>query len=164
VAYQYARATPLEYLRRLVYQNWFLGDDIRLLGGILGDDHFEIITSQPWIYGDSTFPPASDDQIAHYFAAIGFGRSEQFEGGGFFYSPEFNVVAADAHSRNVIVSSEGYVVPIDVVMGRPGSQLESRLRQELQRGAQSTTTSAASNQGVVETFILEKPTSSQDLL
>ena len=130
-AYESQPATPLEYLVRLIYQNWFFGDDIQLIGVAMGDDHLEVVTSQPWISGDKTRPPASDDQIAHYFSSKGFRKSGQFPGGGFFYNPGLNVVAADAHSRNVLVSSQGQITPIDIVMGRPGTALERKLRDEM---------------------------------
>src|SRR5580658_3745182 len=48
----FPHATPWEYLRRLIYHNWFLGDNIQLVGAIAGEDHIEIITSLLWIYGD----------------------------------------------------------------------------------------------------------------
>ncbi|HSY54656.1 MAG TPA: hypothetical protein VK785_09425 [Opitutaceae bacterium] len=130
VAYEGARATPLEYLRRLVYHNWFFGDDIRLLGAIIGDDHLEIITSQPWITAHQTTPQASEAQIIQYFAGIRFRKSQIYPAGALFYSSHFNLVAADAHSRNVLVSDAGDIVAIDVVIGRPGQPLEERLRRE----------------------------------
>jgi len=150
-------ATPLEYLTRLLYQNWFFGDDIQLIGALTGDDHMEVVTSQPWISGDKTRPPASDEQIIQYFATKGFQKSEQFPGGGFFYNPELNVVAADAHSRNVLVSSQGQITPIDIVMGRPGKALEAKLRREIlpPQAPEKIATTATANTAV--TYYTYKP-------
>jgi Serine/Threonine/Tyrosine Kinase found in polyvalent proteins len=134
VAHEGAHATPFEYLRRLIYQNWFFGDAIALVGATGSEGHMEIITSQPWIDADRIRPPATDEQIRTYFAEIGFFESRLYDSGGFFYHPQFNVIAADAHSRNVLVSSDGYIHPIDIVMGRPGSILKSRLRTEFGLG------------------------------
>lgn len=130
VAHEGAHATPFEYLRRLVYQNWFFGDDISLVGAIGSEGHLELITAQPWIYADRIRPPATSEQIKQYFFEIGFFESHLYDSGGFFYHPQFNVIAADAHSRNVLVSSEGNIHPIDVVMGRPGKALKLSLKQE----------------------------------
>jgi hypothetical protein len=130
VAYEGAQATPLEYLRRLAFHNRFFGDDIRLLGCIECDEDLEIITSQPWITADMASPAATAEQIDAYFKAITFRRSAQFEG-ALFYSAYFGLVVGDAHSGNVLVSETGKIVPIDLVVGRPGAALKLRLEQEL---------------------------------
>jgi Serine/Threonine/Tyrosine Kinase found in polyvalent proteins len=130
VAHEGAHASPFEYLRRLIYQNWFFGDSITLVGAIGAEGHMEVVTSQPWIDADRIRPPANDAQIKGYFADIGFRESRLYEAGGFFYHSEFNIVAADAHSRNVLVSADGNIHPIDVVMGRPGNALKLRLLNE----------------------------------
>jgi hypothetical protein len=63
VAYEGAHATPFEYLRRLIYQSWFFGDAIVLVGAIGSEGHMAVVTSQPWIDADRVRPPASDEQI-----------------------------------------------------------------------------------------------------
>jgi hypothetical protein len=131
VAHEGAHASPFEYLRRLIYQNWFFGDSIALVGAIGSEGHIEVVTSQPWIDADRIRPPANDEQIKTYFAEIGFRESRLYDAGGFFYHSQFNVIAADAHSRNVLVSADGNIHPIDVVMGRPGNALKLRLLDEL---------------------------------
>ncbi len=111
----------------------------------------EVVTSQPWIYADRVRPPATDEEIRDYFQAIGFLESRLYDAGGFFYHPGFNVIAADAHSRNVLVSSDGNIHPIDIVMGRPGPMLRPRLLREFGLGLDTseddagTATDAASS-------------------
>jgi hypothetical protein len=100
-------ATPFEYLRRLIYQNWFFGDDIELVGVIGAEGHMEVVTSQPYIDVDRTNPPANEAQIRAYFNERGFTEIQYAECGGMFYQRDLDVIAADAHSRNVLVSSAG---------------------------------------------------------
>jgi hypothetical protein len=137
VDHEGAHATPFEYLRRLIYQNWFFGDAITLIGATGSEGQMALITSQPWIDADRVRPPATDEQIRSYFAEIGFLESRLYDSGGFFYNPQFNLIAADAHSRNVLMSSDGYIHPIDVVMGRPGRALKPRLRAEFGLGVEA---------------------------
>lgn len=139
VAYEGAVATPLEYLRRLVYHNWFFGDDIRLLGAVMGDDHMEVVTSQPWITGHASTPQANSSQIQQYFEEIRFRKSHLYPDGAFFYHSDFNLVAADAHSRNVLVTDKGDIVAIDIVIGKPGLELERKLRREFPPDIASST-------------------------
>lgn len=130
ISYPGAHATPLEYMRRLVYHNWFFGDDIELVGAILSDDHIEVVTSQTWIHCDRTQAEPTEAQIDQYFAALAFKRSTLYPEGAMYYSPEFDIVAADAHARNVLLSSDGHLHPIDIVIGRPGKDLAAALNSE----------------------------------
>ncbi len=130
VEYEGANATPFEYLRRLIYQNWFFGDRINLVGVVTGDDHLEVITSQPWITGMETHPEATEEQIVSYFADLGFVPTRLFPSRSGFYNKEVDIVAADAHPRNILVSEFGQILPIDVVMGRPGPRLARLLALE----------------------------------
>src|SRR5690606_12622472 len=46
------RATPSEYLERLLLQNQVFGDDIRLEGVVIDGSDVRIVTSQPFLVGD----------------------------------------------------------------------------------------------------------------
>jgi hypothetical protein len=100
------------------------------VGAIGYQGHREIVASEPWIYADRVHPPARLDQIRNYFSEIGSRESHLYSSEGFFYHTKFNVVAADAHSRNVLLSADGDIHPIDIVMERPGNALKARLLTE----------------------------------
>jgi hypothetical protein len=126
-----SHATPLEYLRRLGFNNHLFGDDIHLLGCFLSDDGaVQIVSSQPWVTASLTEPDASDEQIATLLAEVRFKRSRLFSEAAVFYSPELNLVVGDAHGGNVLVSEAGDVVPIDLVIGQPCKELEAKFRLE----------------------------------
>lgn len=123
-------ATPLEYLRRLGFHNHLFGDDIHLLGCMISDDGaVEVVSSQPWITAHPSTPDASDSQIAAYLAEVRFKRSLLFEA-PVFYNPRLNIVIGDAHGGNVLFSEAGDVVPIDLVIGQPGKELEAKFKME----------------------------------
>src|SRR5580658_3607979 len=125
-----SHATPLEYLRRLGYHNHFFGDDIHLLGCMISDDGaIEVVSSQPWITAHPTTPDASDSQIASYLAEVRFRRSQLFEA-PVFYNSRLNIVIGDAHGGNVLVSETGDVIPIDLVIGKPCKELETKFKME----------------------------------
>jgi hypothetical protein len=128
-----ASATLLEYLCRLLYSNWLLGDDIHLVGAVIGDDSIEIVTSQPWITAHTHSPQASDESVIQYFSEIEFQKSKLYPNGALFFNSELDLVAADAHSRNVLTTTTGDIVAIDVVIGRPGPALATALRKEFPR-------------------------------
>lgn len=66
-------ATPLEYLKRLAWQNYFFGDDIRIVGVCHDDeDQIEIVTSQPWISAHEYRPNPTTDEIDVYMGRFGF--------------------------------------------------------------------------------------------
>ena len=136
-----AHATPLEYLRRLGAHNVLLGDDIRLIGCVLDEEGFQIISSQPWITTHPTVPVATEAQIDALLMEIRFRRSQLFLHGHVFYSSHFNLVIGDAHSGNVLVSEHGEIVPIDLVIGYPGPALKAQLRSEFPPDTDSDDTS-----------------------
>jgi hypothetical protein len=119
-------ASPLDYLRRLSAQNWIFGDDIRLVGVFRSDEHIEIVTSQPWISVHPLRPNPSQDEIDVYMGEFGF-QSMSFNLDTPLYFNRFlNLVAADAHDRNVLRDSEGNLVAIDLVIGRPSPRMVER--------------------------------------
>ncbi len=122
-------ATATEYLRRLTYHNLLFGDDVRLLGLIQTEDSVQVVSSQPWITAHAETPNATVEQIDDYFERLTFVRSDLFEG-AVYYSKFLDIVAADAHSLNVLISEENFIVPIDVVIGRPGDDLRIKLVKE----------------------------------
>jgi hypothetical protein len=162
VDHEGARATLFEYLRRLVYQNWFFGDVIQLVGGVVGEDYFQVVSSQPWISEDRTKPPATEAQIEKYFRDIRFYRVRKESTGGFFYNQDLNVVAADAHSRNVLISSEGEIVPIDVVMGKPSKAMQQQLKAELSPLSGSEVFVGSATPNVITTFSAGNPPASSN--
>jgi hypothetical protein len=99
---------PAAYLERLALQNEFFGDDVRVERIVNENGKLRVVTSQPYITGKS----ATDSEIESYFENIGF---KPYSAGGknFFYNPEHNLLAFDAHRGNLI-NQDGNIIPIDV--------------------------------------------------
>lgn len=116
-------ASPLEYLRRLAAQNWIFGDDIRMVGIFGSEEHIEVVSSQPWISVHPSRPNPSQDEIDVYMGDFGF-QSMSFNLDTPLYFNRFlNLVAADAHDRNVLRDMANNLVAIDLVIGRPSPRM-----------------------------------------
>lgn len=126
--------TPVEYLRRLAWQNLLFGDEIKVVGVVSEEGHIEIVTSQPWLRLHRSRPRPEPDEIDRYFFSMGFVRVPWAADVPLYYSEELGVVALDAHDRNVVRESGGRLMAIDVVVGEPGPvflrQIETLLKQE----------------------------------
>jgi hypothetical protein len=123
-------ATPLEYLRRLAWHNALFGDDIRFLGVTYMEGNIEVVTSQPWIVADERHF-ITVEEIDAYFERLGFIHVELAPDVPLYYNPLLQVLVADAHERNVLLSEDGHLVPIDVVVGNPSESLRNRLQTAL---------------------------------
>jgi hypothetical protein len=106
-------ATPVEYLRRLVLQNEVFADDIELVGlWSRGDGAWRVVTSQPDVAGE----PATRVQILEGLRAHGF---QPLPVPGPNNAPAFrrlNTVVWDAHPGNFVMTSDGVLVPIDLII------------------------------------------------
>ena len=121
-------ATPLEYLKRLAWQNFFFGDDIRILGVFHDEEgQMEIITSQPWISVHEERPNPTTEEIDIYMGLFGFVSTSLDLDAPIYYNSRYGLVAGDANDRNVIRDYEGNLTAIDVVIGPPGEKLRARI-------------------------------------
>lgn len=121
-------ATAAEYLRRLLLQNAYFGDDIRLEAIVNCCGKMRVLTSQPHIAGG----PASYEAIQSWFESIGFAKIAT-NGRVAWYRWRENLLVADAHEGNVIATAGGELVPIDLNLVQPEQDLL-----EWARGAAST--------------------------
>jgi hypothetical protein len=128
VAREGSWATPLEYLRRLAWQNHLFGDDTQLIGVALNEEQMEIVTSQPWISASLDRPNPTLAEIDDLMSSVGFVRPVAGLPVPVYLHHRWPLVVADAHDRNIIRDQSGNLSPIDVVIGRPGDELHSRLR------------------------------------
>jgi Serine/Threonine/Tyrosine Kinase found in polyvalent proteins len=119
-------ATPLEYLERLEWQNHIFGDDIKLIGVTGEESLMGIVTSQPWISEPEFTPPPTECEIAEYLTSLRFRRFEVNPGVSMHFHRRYGIVVADLHVGNVL-RSKGKLVPIDVVIGKPGPELRAKI-------------------------------------
>ena len=126
-----AQATPVEYLRRLGWHNLLFGDDIRIEGVAFDEEQIQVFTSQPWITAHREFPLPAQTEIDEFFAQIGFRKFMFAPDVPLYFRPEMGLLVADAHDRNVLRSESGRLVPIDVVIGKPGPDLLRRILAQL---------------------------------
>ncbi len=122
-------ATPLEYLKRLAWQNIIFGDDIRIVGVAYEDDQMEVIHSQPWISSHKIRPNPFQEEIDVYMGNFEFVSSSFDLDTPLFYSSTHRLVAADAHDRNIIRDENENLVAIDLVIGPPGPHLQSQIEE-----------------------------------
>lgn len=109
-----SEASPIGYLERLQLCNEELGDQIRLLGveetrpGVI-----RVITSQPAIEGH----PAEADEVLQFFTESGF-EKRRWGANTVWFRPLDGLVASDTHGGNVLRTSSGALVAIDVPLMR----------------------------------------------
>jgi len=111
-------ATPLEYLSRLVLQNAYFGDDIRLICILNCRNRLRVLTSQAHITGDA----AKYTEIREWFTKAGFRRlvcNNRIA----WYLRAANLLVADAHEGNVIRTASGTLIPIDLNITQPTGEL-----------------------------------------
>ena len=89
----------------------------------LYQNEVRIVTSQRFIRGENT----PQKEIAAFMLARQF-EERLIEGRRVYYRVGDNIVVADLHDKNVLTTSGGELVPIDVIIGKPGSELERVLK------------------------------------
>lgn len=124
-------ASPVEYLKRLAWQNQIFGDDIRLVGVAYEDDQMELVHSQPWINVHDIRPNPFKEEIDEYMGRFGFVTSSLDLDTPLYYSRAHRLVAGDAHDRNVLRDQNGDLSAIDLVIGRPGPSILMRIEEFL---------------------------------
>ncbi len=100
------------YLRNIVACNRIFGDDIWFHGIIETKQGPAFVISQPYVEG--TRP--TDDEVADWFTAQGY----ESKGHNRWLHPETGVEVADAHTGNLIKTSEGELIPIDLQVLKEG--------------------------------------------
>jgi hypothetical protein len=126
-----ASASPLEYIQRLEFQNTLFGDEIRIEGVAFDEAQIEIITTQPWIVASPEHPSPTQAEIDVYFSSLGFLKAELVADVPLYFHRDLGILVADAHDRNILRNESGALVPIDLVIGRPGSDLLRRITEQL---------------------------------
>ena len=120
-------ATPLEYLKRLAWQNLIFCDDIRIIGVAYEEEQMEVVTSQPWISANPIRPNPTKAEIDTYMGDFGFVSTSFDLDTPLYFNPELGLIAADAHDRNIIRDTNGDLAAIDLVLGPPGKEMASRI-------------------------------------
>jgi hypothetical protein len=105
---------PTEYLERLLLQNEVFGDDIRLEGVVHEAIHScRIVTSQPAVRGRFAEPA----EVAEFFMTRGF-ESVRHHGRMLWWRRADDILCADTHGGNILVTPEGAMAAIDVPVMR----------------------------------------------
>lgn len=116
-------ASPLQYLRRIEAQNLHWADDTRLVGVQARTPGARIITSQPDVSGEA---PTWERLHEYLLAEAGFQRLN-IPPMGYYKSASYlrgDVGMFDVHPANFVLTPQGIVVPIDVIMiGFEGTDL-----------------------------------------
>lgn len=123
--FQFAPATPLQYLRRMrLTHDLFPGLDHRLEGFAILESTFRVVISQRFVYPES----ANEKEVVAYFEGMGFVRVLQDS----WYQAASNLAIFDA-GRSNILAHEGFIFPVDVNPIRPGTFMKARIHEALQR-------------------------------
>lgn len=96
----------VRYLRNIVACNRIFGDDIWFHGILLTEQGPAFVISQPYV--DGTEP--SSGEITDWFTNQGY----ESKGHNRWFHPVTGVDVADAHTGNLIKSSDGELIPIDL--------------------------------------------------
>jgi DNA ligase (NAD+) len=107
----------IPYLRNIVACNRIFGDDIWFHGILLTEQGPAFVISQPYV--DGTEPTL--EEVARWFTNQGY----HSKGHNRWFHPVTGVDVADAHTGNLIKSSDGELIPIDLQVlegGHPAPQ------------------------------------------
>lgn len=102
----------IRYLRNIIACNHIFGDDIWFHGIILTEQGPAFVISQPYV--DGTQP--TSEEIANWFLDQGY----ESKGHNRWFHPVTGVDVADAHTGNLIKSSDGELIPIDLQVLKEG--------------------------------------------
>ena len=111
-------ATAGEYLKRLILQNKYFADDIQLVALVNCAERLRILISQPHVSGE----PATCAEISEWFVHLGF-QCLQSDDRVAWYREKENLLVADAHEGNVVKSTGGILLPIDLNLVQPIGEL-----------------------------------------
>lgn len=116
-------ATPSEYLDRLDLHNEIFDDDVRLEYVMANGSTPVIVTSQPAIIGEHPTQSFIDGVMVKL-------RGLELMAEGAYYDAKLGVLIYDLFPRNVYVSAEGQMLPIDPVIQRIDPDFADFLRQD----------------------------------
>ena len=102
----------IPYLRNIVACNRLFGDDIWFHGILATEQGPAFVISQPYV--DGTEP--TSEEIANWFLNQGY----ESKGHNRWFHPVTSVDVADAHTGNLIKSSDGELIPIDLQVLKEG--------------------------------------------
>jgi Serine/Threonine/Tyrosine Kinase found in polyvalent proteins len=111
-------ATPHEYLVRLLLHNELVEGMNRLEGFLRTDQGISIVTSQRFVQGRN----ATEIEVSRYFQGHGSRRICT----GAWYQAERNLAVFDVAGHN-FVSTNGVLVPVDVIPARPSESFRERI-------------------------------------
>jgi len=104
-----AQGSLAAYLTNLENHNVYFGDDIKIEGVLQVGDLVAVISSQPFIAGRK----ATDEEITAWFTSLDFQKGERPH--MFVQDRSSGVIKVfDARPDNVIFSSNGQIIPIDL--------------------------------------------------
>ena len=106
----------VRYLRNIVACNRIFGDDIWFHGILLTEQGPAFVISQPYV--DGTEP--SSGEIDDWFTNQGY----ESKGHNRWFHPVTGVDVADAHTGNLIKSSDGELIPIDLQVLNEGENFK----------------------------------------
>ena len=106
----------VRYLRNIVACNRIFGDDIWFHGILLTEQGPAFVISQPYV--DGTEP--SSGEIDDWFTNQGY----ESKGHNRWFHPVTGVDVADAHTGNLIKSSDGELIPIDLQVLNEGANFK----------------------------------------
>lgn len=115
-------ANALEYLTRIRLCNALFNTELRFEGVWPYQNEVRIVTSQRFIRGDNT----PQEKVTEFMEARQFER-RWIATRLVYYRSSDNLVVADLHEQNVLTTRSGALVPIDVIIGKPGADLEAAL-------------------------------------
>ena len=125
------KATPLEYLDRLAWQNLLFSDEIKIIA-IVGEKRvLQMVTSQPYIFEPYDSPDITLEEIDHFFEVRHFDKISVNPDAPWFFNSDLGIAIGDGHPGNFIRDVHGEIVPIDLVIGKPGREFREKIQQFL---------------------------------
>jgi DNA ligase (NAD+) len=118
-----AQGEAIAYLNNLEAANRVFGDEIILHGVLETRRGPALVTSQPFVFGD----PPTPEEVAQWFVANGYHST----GHNRWKNDQTGTEIADAHVGNLIKSTDGELIPIDLqVLDEGGASSLSTLNSQ----------------------------------
>jgi hypothetical protein len=124
-------ATPLEYLDCLLLQNDLFGDTVDLNGVANEESGLVILTSQTNVTGGAVTGAEIVEFMRHFRFQPLLGLNLGNPGALAYYRDLDEIAAFDAHPANFIKDLDGIVLPIDLILVRADSALQTALTRYL---------------------------------
>jgi hypothetical protein len=96
---------------------------------VVGDPRIlRVVRSQPYIFEDENAPDITLDEFDPFFESRHLHKVSLNPEAPWFFNADLGIVIGDANPGNFVRDVHGEIVPVELVIGRPGEALQETIR------------------------------------